>query len=500
MNVHSTHRSPTLKKLSIQAALRVDSDSKESAEIADTFEQSDYSATGEQIYPDWLAKRPVSKKLALWSGLGFSAAGAVTGNLTFGPTGGLIGAAVGLACGGWLGKAIGDTAYSNTTPPTRHIPPTLPPAKAQKAVNVALQEAYPANDKATSAMNLIKGVVKAAVSNISAEDMQKRMRAKYQTMRLMDDQGQWTVPELKANSKALLPAELSHDEVGGFIDKMAEVASENDYLMKFLGKARLEDFPALRKKVASEGAAVLGDVIATAQVLDRLTSAMADDWKVNDGCRQVWKKVADTDPDFWAVQSIFEKAKTMSVNVGVQNVIDDVKIGQLNPNTGKFVLPLNILEAAAVDKHQAIFGDPEVREGHLANAQVGLELARHGPQGAGPATLNSEGKLVEIRPKAVEEWDNLYATWNMDFVTAYPDWPQIITKLVVPSVNDIKNDPTTYLNRRAAALQATLYLVFLSRVDGTAPNMDWRDAKLSQLWGLTNLESSKEYAQTAKSA
>lgn len=499
MNVQSALNSVVAPK-PIIACQSVSSKVNESPELFDTFKESTFSTTGHDIYPNWLKDRPVSSKLAVWSGLGFSTAGAVVGGLSYGPTGGLIGAAIGMAGGGLLGKSVGDLAYSISIPPTQHVEPTAEPSPAQKAVNLALDAEYSDETPAKSSLNLIKGVVKAAVSEVSGKEMQARMRAKYQTLRLMDGEGNWSVPELEARSKDLLPEAVSKTEVEAFIDRMAEVAGENDYLMNFLGKAGVEEFPTLRKKVASEGASVLSDTIATAQVLERLTSAMADDWKVNDGCRQVWKEVADTDPEFWAVQNIFEKAKTMSVNVGIQNMNDALRSGNLDPNMLAVVLPLNILEATAIDRHQATFGNPQVREGHLANAQAGWDLAVHGPQGSGPSTLDSDGKLLEIRPKAVEDWDNLYATWNMDFISVHPVWPQIIAKLAIPAVNDIKSEPMTYIHRRALALQSTLYLSFLSRIDGTDPKMDWRDTKLSQLWGLTNLESSKDYVQKAKSA
>lgn len=160
--------------------------------------------------------------------------------------------------------------------------------------------------------------------------------------------------------------------------------------------------------------------------------------------------------------------------------------------------PLNILEAIGADLVLAVFGPSGSRRGHLANARAGLALVRNGPHSAGPAQFADTGDLIAINPRAVKAWADPYAAWNMCFVTLVGKWPYFLTKLVIPSVNDYVEDPGTYINRRALALEIHLYANGLGMLDGLAPSMDWTAPALTAVWGEVNREAARDYARQAR--
>lgn len=351
---------------------------------------------------------------------------------------------------------------------------------------------------AEQALGLVITLLDKSVAGLSATTARAAMTERYQAMRLMDAQGQWTVPELARYSDFLLPRDLDGAKMVDFVERMADTARDNPYLMKFLAAASTEDFPALREKVRAEGDQVFPDVLLHAQVLERLTTVLADDYKNSEACREHWKQF-ESDPEFWSNMNAFQKAKFVSVNMGIDKYNKIHETGIVDPNTLAFVLPLNIMEAVAVDVYHGTISKVgrQCREGHQGNAHAGWTLATHGPHGDGPSTMSPDGKMVELKQKEVKSWDDLYSTWNMSFVTVSQEWPYYLAKLAIPQVSDYKDRPGEYINKRALALHLTMTTIALAGTQATVNGVNWLDPKLSDLWGKVNAESALEYAALA---
>lgn len=355
-------------------------------------------------------------------------------------------------------------------------------------------------DPAREALELVASTVRSAVEPLTGEDVHGRLVAGYRTLRLLDEREAWRLPLLEDRARSLLPRHLDGVRLAGFVDMMADTASANPYLMSFLARAREKEFPVLRERVESEGAEILPDVVVHAVILDRLTTAMIDDYRISEALREYWKVEADARPTFWRTQSFFAQLKTRSVNLAVDRFNRNHREGKVHPRSLGFTLPFNILEAVGADLFLAATGPREARAGHLANARAGLSLAWNGPQGAGPARFSRDGKLLELQHREAKAWNDLYATWNMSFVTMTGRWPFFMTKLVIPSVNDHASDPGTYMNRRGLALETHMYLNGLQLMDGSQREMDWTDPALRALWGVTNRESARDYARKVHAA
>jgi len=347
-------------------------------------------------------------------------------------------------------------------------------------------------------LELIARTVKSPVERLSAEDVRRLMIARYRSLRLMDQYGKWLLPELETHAETLLADRLDGKGLCRFVDLMADVAVANPYVMTFLERANDCTFLRLREKIAAEGDRVFPDLVAHAEVLDRLTTVMIEDYRVSEACRAHWYRVGDSNPRFRKAQGIAGRIKTISVNLGIDKINKIHRQNRVGPHALTFLLSLNILEAVVYDFHLAVSGPGGTRKGHLANARAGLALVFRGLHHAGPTRISANGKLIEIQPKNVKEWDDLYATWNMSFVTLSGTWPYWIAKLVIPSVNDYASDPGSYINRRAMALEIQLYANGFDFMDGKLESMDWTDAQLNRLWGVTNLESARRYSRDAR--
>ena len=449
------------------------------------------------------ADKPHSRTMAWLGGLGLGTAGGVTGQMVGGHVGMLVGAVSGLAGGAFAGKKAGDYLYG------MNLPEILPPdpkdeSAGQKAIEAALSSPVEGHSAGKRTLNRIKGVVLAGLSDLEPGELRSKMKERYQTMRLMDKQGNWTVPSLEKHERVLLPDDISKPELRGFVDSMASSAEKNQYLMKFLKKAENQPFKSLRSKVETEGARVFKEAMSFAQVLDRLTQVMIDEPEINGDCREHWKENVDSNPNFWGVQHIFEKYKTSTINL-LWNTVDKEREngGQDNGLVSfgskmDFLLRLNIAEAGAVGIQQSIFGDSRVKESCSACSKVAGVLNKNST-GEGSSRLSEDHKTWEIHPKSVKEWNDLYAVWNMQFVTHHPIGVIGLTKLLVPSVNNYEEKPEAYIHNRALALNSMMYLNGMARADGTDLNLDWRDPDMTNLWAKSNLESASEYEALAKS-
>ncbi|MGB5375846.1 MAG: hypothetical protein WBN15_18855 [Polyangiales bacterium] len=99
---------------------------------------------------------------------------------------------------------------------------------------------------------------------------------------------------------------------------------------------------------------------------------------------------------------------------------------------------------------EAMFED--VRLGHRDNAASAWPLvkdrpgswAREAKTGEVAARWSDDGKAISLSFALPRRWADLYATWNLAFVSHYGDFPYLMTKLLIPQVNGYQNSPQEY--------------------------------------------------------
>lgn len=370
---------------------------------------------------------------------------------------------------------LGVTAAPEAGPEAQPLGDWVPPAERPRAF-----------------LESVARAVKAAVEPLGADEVRALMAQRYRALRLWDGR-RWRLAELVPFDGTLLPAGMDGRALGRFVDEMVEAACKSPYVLAFARAARRHEFPRLRARAAAEGPLVFRRVVINAMVLERLVRVMIADDRTSAACRAHWLATPGANPSPRSATEFFGWLKSASVDVGIASFNRSHESGVADPETLRWTLPGNILEAVGADLFLAATGPREARSGRLANARAGLALIRYGPHGAGPSRFTFDRRMIGIDPLAVKEWDDLYGTWNMSFVTVLPNWPEWMVKLLVPAVNDYAAEPSTYMYRRALALEIQLYANRLESADGAQPEYDWTDPQLTKVWGETNLESARDY-------
>ena len=338
---------------------------------------------------------------------------------------------------------------------------------------------------------MIAEVVKTTLKDKTASDVTAMMKAHFIQMKLMDENGVWANEKLASIGDQLLPQNLDGSDLAGLTDLMAENAAENPYLHNFLKQASGADLAKLYRMVGKEGNRILPDVMAYAMVQERLNVAMREDWKVLEACQAVWSKELTT-ADMREHFDLFEMVKKVSVDYPVELILEAHRSGEVPENFWRVILPVNILEAMAMD----------AKLGNYDNAKVAWTLATNPPggsenpaTGAGPARFAEDGQAIEVHMPLTQEWVDLYHTWNMAFVSHYEHFPYVMAKLLIPNVADYQDAPEEYMYNRAMALYTHINFALLGRInDGVSKDsMSWSSEAMTESWGRVNNESRHDY-------
>jgi len=142
------------------------------------------------------------------------------------------------------------------------------------------------------------------------------------------------------------------------------------------------------------------------------------------------------------------------------------------------------------------------------NGYAGTVLAKYKPgsrryndkTGEGPSCFSDDGNAILLKMALPRKWADLYAVWNLAFVTSYSH-PYIMVKLLIPSVNDYKEEPAEYIYNRGMALYTHIHFELFRRVDfanaGTS-EVSWPDEHLRKFFGAANKDYAKQYDNEVK--
>jgi hypothetical protein len=341
----------------------------------------------------------------------------------------------------------------------------------------------------TEPIERIGDFILGTVSDVTEDEMHDLMVEHLQRMHFVNDEMEWASPELAAIEFFLL-SETGPEDVRAFIDATEKHVGENEYLKLFLKRAvkddRLDSFVETVRAQREE----FPSIIAYAMVLDRLTRAMTSDYELLESSIQVLTRAAD-EARMLEYTYPSELEKLHLVEGFILGVVYAQRMGVFLPEFGSGELPANIMWAVDIDRHL----------GNEDNAEVGEMLTRYGPgyDGGPTARMSANGNIVLLTIPEPLRWMDLYATWNMAYVSHYTDFPMMVTKLLIPTVSDYRTEPEGYLHVRLIALYLHIYHQLLVRADTLrldrwdADEIVWNDLYLTELWGKVNRESAREY-------
>lgn len=335
-------------------------------------------------------------------------------------------------------------------------------------------------------------VLKSSLTNLTVEDFTSLMEKHMIDLQLLKKPNEWSHPQFEAKLNHIYQSDnhtLQYMDI--FVDRIAQNAAKNNYLHTFLSQVNESEIKNLQEIVKLEGSTVLPDVLAYAVVLETLNSEMVGDHNFAQVCFDIWSKY---DP----IQNVtgFGNIKVKSIGIAMNQFLGFIKEKKIDPSYGKIV-SFNIFQAMAED----------FKLKRLDNVLAGKTLAVNKPgvdekqKLAGPTTISENGQTVEFRPPLPNLWADLYETWNMAFVTKYPDWPYFLVKLIIPSVSDYHEHPEGYLYSRVTALYAQGVMTLSLRAKGQwGRKMNWKSEEFSQAWGRFNRASARDYEKQLKKA
>jgi hypothetical protein len=340
--------------------------------------------------------------------------------------------------------------------------------------------------------------IKESIAALRREHITDLIRQHLAQLRLIDRRGEWQARGLAALGDWLLCKDLDTRDALELVDEAARCAEANAYLVEFLNRAKGEASERLRHKVQLEGATVLPSVVTYGLLLERLTQAMRNDWKVIAACREIWQRARDAE-NMTSHFTTFERAKIVSIDVSIDRALGFHESGSVDPEFTRLLLPVNIIEAMFED----------IRLGNRDNAASAWPLVKDRPgswaretkTGEVAARWSADRKAILLSFALPRRWADLYTTWNLAFVSHYGDFPYLMTKLLIPQVNGYQDSPEEYIYNRLLALYCQLHYTGFGRIDLARQGLDaidWHDDALTKLWSSVNRESAKKYSEAVK--
>jgi hypothetical protein len=222
-------------------------------------------------------------------------------------------------------------------------------------------------------------------------------------------------------------------------------------------------------------------------LLDAITKGMADDYHVQEDVYKHLlnkrKEMGIREDSFGSAYDIYKamgndlffaaKAKTM--DMCFNNQLEFRKEGHIpawSMPLRQASLELNLAEAIVTDKVHG-FSD---------NAKAGVSLARHI---FSKAEVTGNNHFIDYNLK--QDWDSLYESWNLAFMTGNMANPQILfPKLLIPQVLDAK--PEEYLLNRSMALWMTINFDLFHKMEKKPEVLIPGHEQIARRWGEINAQ------------
>lgn len=329
----------------------------------------------------------------------------------------------------------------------------------------------------------IANYLKSCVNDISDADVLAAMQKHFFNLDLMNENGFWKGPKLESISSKLLPTNASVQSLRALIDESTFNIEQNPYMHKFLLEAEKSDLSEFHQKIESNKS-FIPDVLTYAMALENFTKASIEDVNLFEEAFNVWDSegLLRKSPKYGLLGII----KYYSVRQAASDIIKVIKKGTVSQDFVRYLLPINILEAAMY----------ECWNGNLDNYKVGRTLAENPPggkynprTGSGPARISEIGQLIELHCPFPKEWADLYQAWNLAFVLTL-NMPISIPKLLIPTVSGYQQAPQHYMHKRVIAL----YTSYNYKLEKT----DIKSAQLNKIFGKVNAQSTLHYLSLFK--
>ena len=186
-------------------------------------------------------------------------------------------------------------------------------------------------------------------------------------------------------------------------------------------------------------------------------------------------------------------AKKSTVDYLINNFVKGEREGKdVDPRLGQGLMSLNVFEMFVVDI--------------ASNGQVGRDLSQfqYGTKSGRGDARREEGENIISWPVAgssQKENDDMYMSWNLNFVSGSDKWPFFMAKLANKTVADYREQPEHFMHPRVVALY--LFIEWHKGAEKNDPVMrdtQMRDDNMREVMGRANLQNMQEFSEKSSDA
>jgi hypothetical protein len=327
----------------------------------------------------------------------------------------------------------------------------------------------------------IENWITSSLEGVDGNDIQEGMTKAAIRMDLKASDGAWADPLLEQIQDKLIP-QITLPEVREFIHQTARNVNENGYLRDVFLEADNTDLSKFFQKAQIQKHLV-PDTIFFAIFLDNITRATHDNFSLLEKVFDIWERKTSS---FEIIQNkgVPFYLKYLAIKEPLKRSIKQRKKESIDPDIGRFLLPLNVNIVATYDY---LFGSRD-------NARAGFILAKALPggnenpvTGSGPAKLSQDKQVIYCYLPYAKEYCDVYTSWDLGFIWTFGSLPSV-AKLIIPAISEYYQAPHEYMNNRTFSLMAT----FIHSVNSNYES--WADDGLTNLFGRVNLKSAQKYA------
>ena len=323
--------------------------------------------------------------------------------------------------------------------------------------------------KANRILDQIENELINSLNKQSIDSVRNNIDKTFMTLGLLDENKQCVIRSFDGYYQGF-SSEFDAEDLNQFVHLVIENIKKNDCLSHaVLAMSEADEtFQALFKNAIE---VALPHMVA----LDIITAVQIRNVDFLKECMSLWQNKARELGGNRKVFGLLATIKLISVERPIKTVVNcKTEKKELPENFGRCVLPINIVEAAAL----------ELVQGHYNNAYAGSIMVNTHPGKYCPATaaIDSSDEVLIYHPEA-KEYNDLYASWNMRFCANFDLFPDLLSKLLIPTVSGYQNQPDRYIARRAYALYTTVNYIGFNKELKTSTALT---SKMKKAWGKVN--------------
>lgn len=351
----------------------------------------------------------------------------------------------------------------------------------------------------TGPLDALGAVLKKNIESIPIDDFRMALNSHLKQLKLLNHDGDWAHPKLEEIENQIVPQTIVHEVFTSLLDEMIRLMYRNQYLLPLFNNFNQADLTKTIEHFNKDSDWVMAHLMSYALLMENLTKAQYNDWRILEVCHEVWIK-EQIASDIRKHMKWFDKLKMDGIKKPIDSFIRFHKTGKVDKNFFRMGMPLNVLMAVAKD----------MTLGNKGNAKAGWFLAKQNTYqnhvsvtNGQYAQISPDGKALEIIMPNQPHWIDFYLSWNLAFCAHFHRFPWVMIKLLVPQVTNYQDKPHEFLYNRIMALYTTLNYTYFMRADDMNQYdnlLNWQDPILLKLWNDNNSDAIKSYIDRYKKA